>query len=411
MRALLTRPLGWGTALGLVLLAFAALVAASTSAQDGSVCDPASEDCTPQQEQPDPTPPAAPAAPKTPPPKSPAPSPRTAPACSDGTPAPCSSPAEADAATRRRECRRLARRGIRGRGCPRLRRKRQRWERAGDRVARERRRAARQGKRPAGDEREECETLAAPTGLGDCDEAEKESLLIAGIGASRPLPDPLPPGSRLTAGFARVLVKSSGERWPLVLAVLRARGDTGAAPVGAATLKRLARTLGGRAPDERVEALADYHRAVGIEGLTNGLHAVKGDLIGRVLGDSRISIYPGGRGDVGGGRIDVRVLVTMLYLAERHGGLSVTSLISGHGVFTTSGHVSLHTFGQAMDIASVGGVPILGNQQPGGVTENVVRSVLLLPAELRPSELISLFAIGGPSFAMADHADHVHVGF
>jgi hypothetical protein len=101
----------------------------------------------------------------------------------------------------------------------------------------------------------------------------------------------------------------------------------------------------------------------------------------------------------------------MLYLAERHGGLSVTSLISGHGVFTTSGHVSLHTFGQAMDIASVAGVPILGNQQPGGMTEKVLRSVMLMPAELRPSELISLFSIGGPSFAMADHADHVHVGY
>jgi len=35
----------------------------------------------------------------------------------------------------------------------------------------------------------------------------------------------------------------------------------------------------------------------------------------------------------------------------------------------------------------------------------------MLPAALQPSELISLFAIGGPSFAMADHADHIHVGY
>ena len=64
-----------------------------------------------------------------------------------------------------------------------------------------------------------------------------------------------------------------------------------------------------------------------------------------------------------------------------------------------------------MDIATVGGVSIVGNQQPGGVTEGALRNVLMMPAKLRPKELISLFAIGGPSFALADHADHIHVGY
>jgi hypothetical protein len=56
-------------------------------------------------------------------------------------------------------------------------------------------------------------------------------------------------------------------------------------------------------------------------------------------------------------------------------------------------------------------VPVIGHQQPGGVVERALRDVLLLPEEMRPSELISLFDMGGPSLAMADHADHVHVGF
>ena len=101
----------------------------------------------------------------------------------------------------------------------------------------------------------------------------------------------------------------------------------------------------------------------------------------------------------------------MLYLAERQGGLSVTSLVRGHGILTKSGNVSLHSYGRAMDIAAVGGTPIIGNQQPGGVTESALRNIMMLPPELRPQELISLFEIGGPSFAMADHADHIHVGF
>ncbi len=30
---------------------------------------------------------------------------------------------------------------------------------------------------------------------------------------------------------------------------------------------------------------------------------------------------------------------------------------------------------------------------------------------MEPDEVISLFNFGGPSFAMGDHADHIHVGF
>ena len=193
--------------------------------------------------------------------------------------------------------------------------------------------------------------------------------------------------------------------------MLRQQGKTGAAPAQAAEIGQLAERAGGPGADERVTALADYHRAVGLAGLTRGLHAVKSELIRRVLATEGLNIYPGGRFDVSAGRIDVRVLVTMLYLGERHGGLTVTSLMSGHGVFTKSGNVSLHSYGRAMDSAAVGGAPVLGNQQPDGPTEAALRSVMLLPSELHPTELISLFELGGPSFAMADHADHIHIGF
>jgi len=64
-----------------------------------------------------------------------------------------------------------------------------------------------------------------------------------------------------------------------------------------------------------------------------------------------------------------------------------------------------------VDIAALGGVSIMGHQQPGGLTERALRDILLLPKELWPSELISPFDMGGPSFAMAAHADHIHVGF
>ena len=36
---------------------------------------------------------------------------------------------------------------------------------------------------------------------------------------------------------------------------------------------------------------------------------------------------------------------------------------------------------------------------------------MLLQGTMAPHQIISLLDIGGPTFAMADHADHIHVGF
>jgi hypothetical protein len=40
-----------------------------------------------------------------------------------------------------------------------------------------------------------------------------------------------------------------------------------------------------------------------------------------------------------------------------------------------------------------------------------VRNILLLPSELQPKQVISLLGLGGPSFPLADHGDHIHVGY
>ena len=90
---------------------------------------------------------------------------------------------------------------------------------------------------------------------------------------------------------------------------------------------------------------------------------------------------------------------------------TVTSLKCGHGFYTASGNVSHHSSGNAVDIAKINGVPILGHQEPGGITEQTVRQLMRLQGTMRPDQIISLLEIGGPTFAMADHADHIHVGF
>ena len=67
--------------------------------------------------------------------------------------------------------------------------------------------------------------------------------------------------------------------------------------------------------------------------------------------------------------------------------------------------------GNAVDIAKINGIPILGHQEPGGITEQAVRRLMRLQGTMAPDQIISLLELGGATLAMGDHADHIHVGF
>jgi hypothetical protein len=138
-----------------------------------------------------------------------------------------------------------------------------------------------------------------------------------------------------------------------------------------------------------------------------------GTLTRRVLADPRIEIYGCGRDDIRAGRIDRRVLATLEYLAASGLAPTVSSLRCGHGVYTASGNVSEHTTGSAVDISAINGVPIAGHQGPGSVTDVTIQSLLTLEGAMKPHQIISLMTFAGAdnTFAMGDHADHIHVGF
>jgi hypothetical protein len=165
-----------------------------------------------------------------------------------------------------------------------------------------------------------------------------------------------------------------------------------------------------------LEATAIY-RAVGKNALVNdaGIGQVllmsKEALTRRVLANSDIDIYPCGRLDIRTGQVDRRVLAALEFLAASGLRPTVTSLKCGHGYYTASGNVSNHSSGNAVDIAKINDTPILGNQGRGSITETTLRKVLTLQGLMVPTELISLMDMGGPSFAMGDHADHIHIGW
>jgi hypothetical protein len=252
----------------------------------------------------------------------------------------------------------------------------------------------------------------------------------ATIWLNRSLPDPTPPSKRLNPDFARQLrsaASASQVDWALLLGLLRAEGRTGAAPAAPTELTSLAERMAALREQEeravalalagdseradRAIALAHYHRAVGPSALVRGLEWARPRLEARLLRDDRVATYEGGRFDIESGRVDVRVLALIAYLADTYGEVTVSCLKTGHRLYARPGVISAHIYGLAVDISALGGTTIEGNQGPGGLTEQAVRDILLLPSELMPRQVISLLGLGGPSFPMGDHGDHIHVGY
>jgi hypothetical protein len=66
-----------------------------------------------------------------------------------------------------------------------------------------------------------------------------------------------------------------------------------------------------------------------------------------------------------------------------------------------------------VDIAAVNGIAIAGHQGAGTITEMTIERLLTLQGTMKPHQIISLMTFDGAdnTMALADHADHIHVGF
>jgi hypothetical protein len=162
----------------------------------------------------------------------------------------------------------------------------------------------------------------------------------------------------------------------------------------------------------RAERIAEF-QGERSRSLKRLLRAGERKLVSEVLDDERITIYGCGREDIAARRIDRRVLVALRFLAYSGLHPTVTSLDCGHSTYTTSGNISAHSYGAAVDIAAINGIPIMGNQGAGSVTDATIRELLTLRGTMKPNQIISLMTFQGAdnTLAMGDHADHIHVGF
>ena len=134
----------------------------------------------------------------------------------------------------------------------------------------------------------------------------------------------------------------------------------------------------------------------------------------RVLSDPHVQIYDCGRQDIQTHVIDRRVLALLEFLSASGLRPYVSTLKCGHSYYVAGGGmVSEHSYGDAVDIAMVNGIPISGHQGAGSITDITERRIMTLQGSMQPNQLISLMTYPGVSYAWAqgDHADHIHVGF
>jgi soluble lytic murein transglycosylase-like protein len=117
--------------------------------------------------------------------------------------------------------------------------------------------------------------------------------------------------------------------------------------------------------------------------------------------------------DLQSGAIDPRIINLIGAISQQH-TITISSLRSDHSKLTSSGNVSNHYYGRAMDISAIDGVPCT-NVTPDGPCGTLARQLGALPPGQEPTELIYCWDPDGPAnpngFAQADHCDHIHVGF
>ncbi|HEV2815363.1 MAG TPA: peptidoglycan DD-metalloendopeptidase family protein, partial [Solirubrobacteraceae bacterium] len=304
--------------------------------------------------------------------------------------------------------------------------------------------------------RDPAPTRAASAGTQPAKKAaKKERVAAKGSGARRPVKErlfaaPARPGARRNGGerqLAAIPERADSELLGLPASqVEMKRLKLGSRVIGGTVLGRIERTSREQAPHvvfairpagrgapqidpkpildgwKLLESTAIYRARsrnpfFGPDAKTPSIGQIllmgKSELQRRVLVNPRIEVYSCGRRDIKASRIDRRVLATLEFLAASGLRPTVTSLTCGHSYYTKSGNVSHHTTGSAVDIAKVNGVPILGHQGPGSVTDLTVRRLLTLQGTMKPSQIISLMKYENTdnTLAMGDHDDHIHVGF
>ncbi|MGI8411142.1 MAG: lytic murein transglycosylase [Solirubrobacteraceae bacterium] len=139
----------------------------------------------------------------------------------------------------------------------------------------------------------------------------------------------------------------------------------------------------------------------------------KEQLTNRILQDPRVQIYTCGRRNIETGAIDRRVLAAVEFLSASGLNPTVSGLQCGHSLTGSTGTDAAGATGSSVDISKVNGIPILGHQGSGSITDITIRRLLTLQGGLKPDQIVSLMTYKGQSntLALPDHNNRIQVAY
>ncbi len=132
-----------------------------------------------------------------------------------------------------------------------------------------------------------------------------------------------------------------------------------------------------------------------------------------VLNDPHVQVYACGRRDIEAGLIDRRVLATIEFLSASGLDPYVSGLECGHTSGGSTGTDAAGATGSSVDISKINGIPILGHQGPGSITDIAIRRLLTLQGSMRPDQIISDMSYKDQSgtLALPDHKNRLQITF
>jgi hypothetical protein len=136
----------------------------------------------------------------------------------------------------------------------------------------------------------------------------------------------------------------------------------------------------------------------------------KQQLTDRILSDPHVQIYACGRRDIQAGLVDRRILASLEFLSGSGLDPSISGLVCGAG---KDGTDAAGKTGDSVDISKINGIPILGHQGSGSITDVTIRRLLTLQGAMQPNQIISLMSYKTQSatLALPDHANRLQVTY
>jgi hypothetical protein len=134
----------------------------------------------------------------------------------------------------------------------------------------------------------------------------------------------------------------------------------------------------------------------------------KQQLTERVLSDPHAQIYACGRRDIEAGLVDRRILAAIEFLSASGLDPSISGLVCGAG---KNGTDPAGKTGASVDISKINGIPILGHQGAGSITDITIRRLLTLQGAMTPTQIISLMSYKAQpvTLALPDHTNRIQI--